>query len=240
MDDLATAAIREKIMRLSEAIEAGEILRIRYNAGSQAGAVRDLRPLIVDGVHLRAFDENELRPKTFRLGLLEIVGLDVAVTYKANPIKRRKIGPAFKRSDDAAAYFASITKHWAFHVPTALSDAIDIHFSKSTTTDKSTKKKASLYFISCGDPRQYAFQPGDVFHYPREAAIEPWGSVDAHYCLQVMEGNLDEVIAFRALAFARGQTLFRKNRLTMAAASFAELLEHGLASPEWNRLFDAP
>ncbi len=65
--------------RIAEAIADGEILRVRYDAGSQAGAVRDILPLSVDDRFVCARDVTG-RPKHYRLSALWLVGANAEIT----------------------------------------------------------------------------------------------------------------------------------------------------------------
>jgi predicted DNA-binding transcriptional regulator YafY len=59
---------------LKEAIETGEVLKVRYHGGSQPGALREIAPISVNGDKVRARCYSSDAVKTFVIGKVEIVG----------------------------------------------------------------------------------------------------------------------------------------------------------------------
>ena len=59
---------------LKEAIETGEVLKVRYHGGSQPGALREIAPISVNGDKVRARCYSSDAVKTFVISKVEIVG----------------------------------------------------------------------------------------------------------------------------------------------------------------------
>lgn len=59
---------------LKEAIETGEILKVRYHGGSQPGALREIAPISINGDMVRARCYSSDAVKTFVISKVEIVG----------------------------------------------------------------------------------------------------------------------------------------------------------------------
>ncbi len=59
---------------LKEALETGEVLKVRYHGGSQPGALREIAPISVNGDKVRARCYSSDAVKTFVISKVEIVG----------------------------------------------------------------------------------------------------------------------------------------------------------------------
>ncbi|MCP1319566.1 hypothetical protein [Vreelandella lionensis] len=59
---------------LKDAIETGEVLKVRYHGGSQSGALREIAPISVNGDKVRARCYSSDAVKTFVIRKVEIVG----------------------------------------------------------------------------------------------------------------------------------------------------------------------
>ncbi len=208
---------------LLAAIEDGEILRVRYDGGSQPGAVREIRPLALDGRRLRARDVSP-RPKWFFLAKLAIVPLETPLSYVPHKSKRKPADPR------------AFVQGWRFLVPMPTrADAFDITSAKRTRTNVRTGKKEIYWVWTQGDPPEYQFQIGDTFHCPHEAAREEWGTLETHYAVQVEACEGDNVVV-RIHAFRFGRATESKRGLRLTAAEFLALLRAGLDPESWLRL----
>ena len=214
--------------RIQEAIEDGEILRVRYDHGSQPGTVRDIRPVSVLGDRTRAHDEASTVPKVFILKYLEIVGSDEPTTYIARKTKRKTIpGPTY------------VTDGWHFFAPMpTFAPAFDIAHSARKRVDLHTQKKVTIRVWTQGDPPAYQFAEGDVFHHPVAAATDAWGSVEEHSCMQILEADEESVeIAFMAFRAGAPETQARKIKLSME--DFLGILRDGPNAPQWAKILHA-
>lgn len=67
---------------LSEAIDTGEVVKVKYNGGSQPGLIRELSPITINGDDVRARCLATNRVKTFKLSKMEISSADTASSYE--------------------------------------------------------------------------------------------------------------------------------------------------------------
>jgi hypothetical protein len=235
---MSGAGFGEKIVKLADAIEDGEILRVRYHGGTQPGAVREIRPIFVDSVICRAFDLTVLRARSFRLERLEFVGSDEPVTYRPGKERRDKISAVFTNKHDALRVLNKYTENWAFNVPMLFADSLDVVVSIRVHKNKETKKESKLYFVSVGNPPDYAFRPNDVFHFPRNAAFGAWGALARHWSLQVSKSDVSpDRIEFVAASYVHGKVDRCRHEVSLSAGGFVNLLRFGPDAEEWAAVF---
>ncbi len=210
--------------RIAEAIADGEILRVRYDAGSQAGSVRDILPLSVDARFVRARDET-MRPKRFRLSALWLVGAEAEVTYVPRRVQRVEVDPQ------------ALTAGWAFAVRMpAFAPAFDIALTPRTKTDIHTGKKWKVMRWTQGSPPEYEFDVGDVFHYPAAVAEGgEWGSWPQIVSLQVKDSDANGVSVRRTVT-VYGKSAAKALIWRATYEEFLGLLREGPASPQWETL----
>ncbi|MBY6239840.1 WYL domain-containing protein [Methylosinus sp. Sm6] len=235
---MASQDIGEKASRLAEAIENGEFLRIRYHGGTQPGTVREIRPAAVDANSCRAYDLTASSARMFLLKYVEIVGCDEPVTYRKDKIKRRRVSDIFSNKRDARNVFVKHTDDWAFNVTTVFAASLDIELSIGMSKDKMTKKKHTFHFVTVGVPPEYAFIPGDIFYYPRDAANKNWGAVPFIWSLQVSESNTtSDDVEFTATRYRKASVDRQQIGLILGGAAFARLLQFGPTTDEWPNVF---
>jgi uncharacterized protein (DUF983 family) len=73
---------REELLK--KAIDTGEVIKIRYNGGSQPGTIREITPLKIDGAYLEAFCSTQKRNRTFVISKIEVVSSSTEITFKKN------------------------------------------------------------------------------------------------------------------------------------------------------------
>lgn len=213
---------------VAAAIENGEILRVRYDAGSQAGTIRDIRPLALDGARVRARDGGGL-PKSYFLSKLTIESVDAVVTYILRKgAKRRIVDPV------------ALTKDWAFAVPMpSFADAFDIAATFRIHNDLKTGVKTRLSVWTQGSPPEYQFERGDSFCHPAAVTSEgEWGSHDSAFNLQVVESSAANVV-IRFRGFRRGVRVLRKDDISLSYEDFLNILKFGPSHPLWLLIDDS-
>jgi hypothetical protein len=216
-------------LRMQAAIDDGEILRVRYDRGSQPGTVRDIRPVLIAGDRIRALDEASVVPKVFILKYLEIVSVDEPTTYVVRKTKRKTIKDP-----------ASITKHWHFSVTMpAFAAAFDIASVSRKRTNLHTGKRTTVHIWTQGDPPVYQFDEGDLFHHPPEAATSPWGLIARHQCIQIMDAD-DEIVEIAAQEFHHGKLHSRAHSVKLTIDDFLTILRDGPEAPPWKKLLWRP
>ncbi len=210
---------RAKADRFEEAIETGEILRVRYDGGTQPGSIRDIRPLSVSGEKLRAYDETSARPKLFYLEKIDVVSPDEPVTYTNRRIKTKVID------------IKSHTKGWFFFVPLPLfASALGIYSAQRRRRDLKTGKDILHYVWIQAQPPVYDFEPGWTFYNNALANRVPWGELAESLSIQVISqvskaGNI--LITFKVETFCRGKLIATSGPLVSEVESFVETLRTG-------------
>lgn len=209
--------------RLEEAIVDGEILRVTYLGGTQPGTVRELRPLAVEGVYLKARDRFSRRPKHFFIAKLLIESADTPLTYTPRHSKRVEID------------IETFSSGWAFSCPMpGFADAFDIARTERKRRDIQTGELIVTSIWTQGSPPEYAFDVGDTFLWPATARDGEWGEHPFVVALQVVEADGD--VTIRRSIFRNGKLKGRPQALALDHAEFVELLRHGPERDTWRKL----
>lgn len=207
---------------LKSAIETGEILRISYGAGSQPGAIRDIRPVSIKGDMLRARDDFSSGLKNYKIALIEIVPLHKPLTYyprARRPMREIKIEAL------AGAWYFSIDVP-VFAQPL---DLIQVAHDSLTASSDATPRR-QMWMI--GDPPLLTLAAGDTFYSQAQVCKLPWGAVDSFVALQIAAAEklaLDMV----AMSFAGHYMSDREVVYGFSSVDFIEILQFGPESNKW-------
>jgi len=87
LDDDFGEADPQLINRITQAIQNGEVLKIRYHGGSQPGAVREIIPKEFDGIYITAICVRTKRSKTFFPSKMEILPYNEKIPVNYEPGK---------------------------------------------------------------------------------------------------------------------------------------------------------
>lgn len=207
---------------LKSAAKAGKILRISYGAGSQPGAIRDIRPVRVEGDMLRAYDEFSIILKKYVIDLIDIVPLHTPLTYyprARRPMREIKI--------------EALACEWYFSINVPVfAQPLDLikvaHDSVIAPSDGAPRRQ--MWMI--GDPPLLTLAAGDTFYSRAEVYKLPWGAVDSFVALQIAAAEklaLDVV----AMSFSGPNMSDREVVCGFSSAAFIEILQFGPESNKW-------